>query len=234
MTRPDAFTESAPLALPAGLTKADIFYFSDELDILEVRHAHPADGYITQRDAEPMMRNDKHSWGAIARMLHWSMAVLILGQIALGFIAHEMPRSPLKLDLMVWHKSIGVCLLLMILFRFMWRLANQPPSALEQPRWEKIVSRLAHWSLYGLMCLVPLTGWLMNSAKNIPLKIFWLFPLPSIMGPDREIGNRLEEWHELAAWTLLVLAALHAAVALWHHFVRKDDVLNRMLGKQDV
>lgn len=176
------------------------------------------------------MRNTTETWGGLARLLHWSMAGLILAQVVLGKVGHEMARSPLKLDLMTWHKSLGVLLLLLAVLRLGWRWINPtpaPPPGL--PAWQRNAARLTHAALYGLLLLIPLSGWLLISAENIPFRVFWLLPWPSLTGPNDEIADFAEEAHELLANGLLWLLALHAGAALKHHFLDRNGVLTNML-----
>jgi cytochrome b561 len=165
----------------------------------------------------------------VAKGLHWLMAVLILGLLALGIVMHEMPLSPLKLELYAWHKWFGVTVFLLVWLRLAWRLTHRPPAlpaTLSPP-----LQHLAHaWHalLYGLMIVIPLSGWLMSSAKGVQTVWFGLVPLPDLLGRDRELGDLLQQAHKLLNLLLLLTLAGHVLAALWHHFVLKDDTLRRM------
>src|SRR5512145_2981405 len=129
-----------------------------------------------------MLRNTDRSWGAGAKFFHWTMAALILFQIMLGIMAVTWPVSPTKLDLFVWHKSFGVLILTLAALRLLWRLTNVTPALPEgMAGWERMGARMSHFVLYLLMLALPLTGWVINSAANIPFRIFWLVPLPAIV-----------------------------------------------------
>lgn len=165
----------------------------------------------------------------VAKGLHWFMAALILGLTALGLVMHEMPLSPLKLELYAWHKWFGVTVFLLVWLRLAWRLTHRPPAlpaTLSPP-----LLRLAHAGhalLYGLMIVIPLSGWLMSSAKGVQTVWFGLVPLPDLLGRDRELGDLLQQAHKLLNLLLLLTLAGHVLAALWHHFVLKDDTLRRM------
>lgn len=160
------------------------------------------------------------------------MVLLFAGQITLGIYAEELRLSPLKLDLLVWHKSIGITLLLLAIFRLIWRVASSRPDPLPQtPHWEHKVAALSHALFYLLMIAVPVTGWLMNSAKNIPFKLFRLVPWPALVGPSEPWGGIFGQWHKSLVVAFIVLILLHVAAALRHHFIKRDQVLNRMLGR---
>lgn len=179
-----------------------------------------------------MLKNSAFGWGLVARNLHWLMAVLILGQAALGKYAHELSVSPEKLGLLVWHKSIGITLLFLALLRLAWALSNRrPQSPPGTERWQVFAARASHVLLYVLMIAIPISGWLYNSAKNVPLRLFRTIPWPSLMDANEKLAPILGEVHESLVAALLSLVAVHAAAALWHHFIRHDDVLRRMIRR---
>ena len=179
-----------------------------------------------------MLRNTTSSWGRVSRYLHWIMAVLLVGQVLLGRYAGALERSPEKLSLMVWHKSIGISLLLLLSARFIWLRINPTPGAVPgTARWTRTVATLSHVTLYLLMAAVPLTGWLMNSAKNIPFRLFRVVPWPNLIEADAGLGRIFEYWHSQLVTILSVLVCIHVTAALWHHFFHHDDTLKRMLGE---
>jgi cytochrome b561 len=178
------------------------------------------------------MRNTADAWGAGAKCLHWTVALLVLAQFFLGWIAATMRLSPLKLDLFVWHKSIGIAILALMGVRVIWRLANRSPDLPSgMPAWERRAAHLGHFLLYVLLIAMPLSGWIINSAANIPFRIFWQIPLPAIVGPDKAIADLSARVHLLLFVAVSVLLLLHSGAALRHHFVRRDDVLTRMLPR---
>ena len=180
-----------------------------------------------------MLRNASDSWGAPAKLFHWVMAALILAQIALGVMAASWRVSPTKIELFFWHKSTGMLILALVALRLLWRLAN--PAPLLPPgmaRWERAAARMSHLLLYALMIGLPVTGWIVNSASNVPFRIFWLIPMPAIVAPDETTADLVAAVHGgLAALLALVLAA-HTGAALRHHFVKRDTVLTRMLPRK--
>jgi cytochrome b561 len=177
-----------------------------------------------------MLANTAESWGAPAKFFHWTVALLILIQIALGFTAVAWRLSPLKLELFVWHKSTGILILVLMLARIAWRLANRSPALPAQtPPWERTAALASHAALYALAIALPLSGWVINSAAGVPFSVFWLVPLPEVVAPD----ERLEELAKLVHLSLLValclVLAVHIGAALRHHFIKRNDVLLRML-----
>jgi cytochrome b561 len=168
-------------------------------------------------------------YSALAKLLHWLIAVLILTAFPLGLYMHDLPLSPQKLHLYSYHKWLGMTVLLLWLPRLAWRLLHPPPAALPGPRWQLRAAAATHWALYLLMAAVPLCGWLMTSAKGFSVVYLGVLPLPDLVGKDEALGTLLANLHAGLAWTLIALVALHVAAAVKHHVVDHDDTLRRML-----
>jgi cytochrome b561 len=165
-----------------------------------------------------------------AKFLHWIMAALILAQIALGLTAAGWHLSPTKLNLFFWHKSIGMLILALVLLRLLWRLANPTPAPpIDTPKWEQAAARIGHALLYLLMIALPLSGWVVNSAANVPFRIFRLIPLPAIVEPDKHIADIAALIHSGLVVAMVLLLIAHAGAALRHHFAKRNNVLARML-----
>jgi cytochrome b561 len=177
-----------------------------------------------------MLRNSIESWGAPAKVFHWLIAALILSQIALGLTAAGWHLSPTKLNLFVWHKSIGMLILALVVLRLLWRLANPSPALpVEMPAWERRAAQASHFLLYGLALAMPLSGWIVNSADKVPFHIFWTIPLPAIVAPDKGTADLAKLAHFSFFIALAAVLVAHIGAALRHHFVMHDDVLWRML-----
>ena len=166
-------------------------------------------------------------------MLHWSMAILILLQGIGGWIGQEMDRSPLKVDVMTAHKSLGITLLLLVVIRLLWRWTHPaPPPPPGSKPWEIRTASLSHTVLYLLMIALPLSGWLSASSSLVPWKLWWFIPWPAIAPVDQHLHEIASETHEALVWSLAATLAIHVAGALRHHFVKHDTVLLRMLRGQ--
>lgn len=177
-----------------------------------------------------MIRNTRDSWGGPAKFLHWTVALLVLAQLALGWAAVSWRLSPLKLDLFVWHKSTGLLILALMLLRAAWRIANPSPALPDSvPRSERKVAHASHFLLYAILIAMPLSGWIINSAANIPFRIFWRVPLPAIVSPNKAVADLATRVHLILFVGLSALLVLHIAAALRHHLISRDHVLTRML-----
>lgn len=166
---------------------------------------------------------------AISRTLHWLMALLLVGMVSLGYYMKSLTLSPTKFQLYSWHKWTGICLLGVLAFRLIWRLSHPQPARLGSvDRLQAMFAGAGHGLLYLLMALIPLSGWLMSSAKGIPTVLFGLYPLPDLLSKDPELGNRLVTVHTWLNYALIALVFVHVAAALKHHFIDRDAVFSRI------
>jgi cytochrome b561 len=162
--------------------------------------------------------------------LHWLVAFAIIGTFALGLYMHELPLSPDKLRLYSWHKWTGVTIFLLVLMRILWRLTHRPPALpASMPRWQHRAAEAVHLLLYVLMVAVPLSGWLMSSAKGFQTVWFGVLPLPDLLDKNKELGELLAFVHKALNLTMAGLVLVHVGAALKHQFVARDGVLARML-----
>ena len=169
------------------------------------------------------------SYSKTAKTFHWLTALLVLGMLAFGFFMGGI-EGLARFKAYNLHKSIGITILVLISLRLLWRLTHSyPPSLSSHKPWEKILAKLVHFSLYGLLFLMPLSGWTMSSAAGRPVKVFDLFTMPDLVSPDRELAGFLSSAHWYIAWGIIGLVTLHIAGALKHHIVDKDVTLKRML-----
>lgn len=179
------------------------------------------------------IQNTEDRFGAVAMLLHWSMAVLIIGLAALGLYMVTLPDvgfDTKKIVLILYHKEIGLSVLVLLAVRLAWRLTQILPQLVEHlPDWQKIAARFVHLSFYALMLALPLTGWLMSSAAGIPVSFFGLFTLPDFLPPDDYLFQRLIGIHKWLGYLLIFFILVHVGAALMHHFVLKDDTVRRML-----
>jgi cytochrome b561 len=165
-----------------------------------------------------------------AKSLHWLMALMIFGLLGLGFYMSDLPLSPQKLKLYSWHKWAGVTVFLLTLVRLAWRATHQPPlMPWQMSKLQQIAAHVGHVGLYLLMLAIPLSGWLMSSAKGFQTVWFGVLPIPDLLPKNKELGDLLLSLHQGLNLLLVVLLLTHIAAALKHHFIDRDDVLIRML-----
>lgn len=175
-----------------------------------------------------MTTDTRYSSPAI--ILHWLMALMLFGLVGLGFYMTGLSLSPAKLKLFSWHKWGGVTVFMLLLLRLGWRVASPPPAL--PAGMSRLMVRLAHAghaSLYVVMLLVPLSGWLMSSAKGFQTVWFGVLPLPDLLGRNPALGKLLENIHFGLNIVLILLVLGHVLAALHHHFAHRDGTLYRML-----
>jgi cytochrome b561 len=173
------------------------------------------------------MSTGRYTTTAIA--LHWLMAVLILSSFGVGLYMSGLPLSPTKLQIYSWHKWAGVTAFLLVLLRILWRAGHRPPVLpAAMPRWQQLAAHGGHALLYVLMVAIPLTGWLMSSAKGFQTVYFGVLPIPDLLAKDKELGDLLRDVHATLNYLMIAIVVGHVGAALKHHFIDRDDILTRM------
>jgi len=175
------------------------------------------------------LRNTTRHWGAVAQVLHWLIVALIIVQVTLASLADEA-RPARKVALLARHKSVGITILALAALRLAWRSINATPELPTTLKpYEQVLARLSHATLYALLFAMPLSGWMMSSARGFPVSWFGLFQLPDLVSKSKPLYEAMLTTHEVLACALGAAVALHVAAALRHHFLKRDDVLRRML-----
>jgi cytochrome b561 len=174
--------------------------------------------------------DSRSSYNRVAIGLHWLIAFAIIGSFSVGLYMVDLPLSPQKLRIYSWHKWAGVTIFLCVVLRLGWRLLHRPPELpAAMPAWQRNLAGATHILLYLLMVAVPLSGWLMSSAKGFQTVWFGVLPLPDLLDKDKELGDLLLQLHMLLNFSMAALVFLHVGAALKHHFFDRDDVLARMI-----
>lgn len=164
--------------------------------------------------------------------LHWLMLVLIVAAYALILSRTEFERGSDARNLVkMLHFSVGVTIFALVWLRLIARLGSAPAPAVTPapPRWQQRAGRAAHVALYGLMIGLPIGGMLTLSFEGHAIPYFGLFEFGPFVAENEELAETFEELHELGGKVGYFLIGLHAAAALYHHYVRRDDTLKRML-----
>lgn len=179
------------------------------------------------------LKNTDHSYGNIAKAFHWIMFLILSGLVIVGYYMSGLPTdSPAevadKLALYDWHRSFGIVILFLVVLRLGWRLVNPVPKMPDSmSRIESFTAHAMHILLYLLMFAQPLSGWLMTSYSGRVVKFFGL-EFPGLADKDKVMADFFHESHEIMAVLLIILFVVHVAAALFHHFIRKDDIMRRM------
>lgn len=173
------------------------------------------------------MNDTQDRYGGISRLFHWGMAVLIVWQGAKFFDRINDGEHWLGQTLTPWHVRIGSVLLLLVVLRIIWALAQRGNRPVQDPATAGLV-KLGHFLLYAAMVLMPVTGIMYLVGRGFGWQPFGIELIAK--GPEvpwmATVGGTV---HSPLAWLLLVMVIAHIGIALYHHFVRKDGVLKRML-----
>lgn len=178
-------------------------------------------------------RNSTTNWGSIAKAFHWLLALLIIGNLALGYWAIGLPDSPQKAQAFYWHKTVGLTVLWLVALRLLWRFSGRVPMLpVAMPGWQRIAAHVSHFLLYVAMFAQPLSGWISHSAADRSLVLYGLFDVPDIVAATGEraerIGDVASAVHYYLFIALCVLIAIHVLGAFKHHLIDGDGVLKRM------
>ena len=180
-------------------------------------------------------RNSPDGYGAIPQTLHWLTVGLVVLAWVLGTFDDALPKGAARTTGLFVHISAGLAILAVLVARLLWRLADPPPSP--EPSvlgvWLARAGQFAHYALYALLIAAPVAGIVLQFARGDALPLFGLSEIPSPWPADRAFARSVKEAHEVLANALVILACLHAAAALVHHWVFRDRTLVRMLPGSD-
>ena len=167
----------------------------------------------------------------LARLLHWSMAVFILGMlfVGIGMVSSTTERYRYLLAL---HRPLGILILVLAVVRLTNRLLNPaPPLPASLPNVQKAAAKISHILLYALMFIMPLLGWAMLSAAPYPIPLIGRLSLPAIVSPDAALYARLRALHTDFALLFYAVILMHLGAALYHAWIRRDGVFQSMAGR---
>jgi cytochrome b561 len=217
-----------------GTTMLDMTYAGGKPDHLALPMEVPATDVPALR--LPVVISMGHArsvpaYTATARILHWLTAILIFSMIPLGLVISNDWGGPLQDFLYDLHRSIGALIVPLILLRLLCRWAK-PPSRLPDdiPTIQRFAAHATHWLLYALLIGQPMVGWMATSAYGAPIKVLGWLELPQIWTEDRQLAEQLFSIHRLIGLVIVGLVAAHIGAALFHHLVRKDRILMRMIS----
>lgn len=174
-----------------------------------------------------MIKNTDQNYGPIAKLFHWVMGITIICLLIIGFLLENLNYS----FLYTAHKALGFLILILVIPRLLWRTNNPVP------KYSKDVSKIMlpaaniiHYTFYILMVAIPLSAFIASNAAQHSVSFLFLFDLPSFFDhKDQELAKTLMNIHKLLVWILLPLLGIHICAALYHHFVKKDNIMLRML-----
>ena len=172
-------------------------------------------------------------FGPLARLLHWTMAPLIVAMLFIG-VGMVASVSRAHNTLVAIHKPLGIAILALVIVRLVVRFSTrQPPLPADLPLWQVLAAKASHVVLYALMLVLPLLGWAMISAAGDPVMLSSSVQLPALVGANAPLFAVLRKAHGYLAYLLFLTVLLHLAAALFHGLIRRDGVLQSMTGSKD-
>ncbi|WP_260261692.1 cytochrome b [Vibrio intestinalis] len=170
------------------------------------------------------------NYNGVARSIHWLSALVIIGMFAVGLWMVDLSYySEWYRTAPHWHKSIGILLAALTLFRLVWKHVTASPKV-EGNRFEKVASKLVHMLMYLVLVMLFVSGYLISTEDGRSIDVFNWFAVPGAGALFEGQADLAGQIHFYAAWTLIIMAALHAAAALKHHFINRDNTLRKMIG----
>ena len=169
-------------------------------------------------------------YSGFAKLLHWVIAACVLFMIPVGITMANIADGDSKNALYTLHRSFGALVLGLMLIRLTYRLVNGVPAP--EPTltsMQRIVSGIVHLTLYALLIAQPIIGWVATSAYGAAISVFGLFTLPALVAKDEALAKPLFVVHELIGFAIAGLLVMHIGAALYHYFIRRDGILQRML-----
>lgn len=177
-----------------------------------------------------MLKNTENRYGWVSIGIHWLMALVIFGMFGLGLYMVDLTylheHYKLAPDI---HRSVGILLLLLLIFRLVWRVANVVPEIMGE-NWEKLIALWVHRGHYLFMFALMISGYLISTADGRAIDVFNWFEMPALLPAEKGREEVAGFIHMLLAWGFMGYVAMHAAAALKHHFIDKDVTLLRMIG----
>jgi cytochrome b561 len=171
----------------------------------------------------------QHSYSGFAKSLHWIVALLVLTTIPVGIAMGQIENAPF--NLFNFHKSLGVLILVLMTIRLIYRLVHGTPPEPRIPAFYRFAGNVTHWALYILLFLTPISGAIANMYYGAPTPFFGLFEIAPFFTKNEEIANFIFARHKIMGFAIGVLAMMHIGAGLFHYFIRKDEVLQRMLPR---
>nr|WP_241773633.1 cytochrome b/b6 domain-containing protein [Rickettsia asembonensis] len=210
--------------LSTGSSKNINMFASCFLDTVD----KPRDDNTTNFGGIMLLTNTENSYGLIAKLFHWLMSIIVIVMLIVGFSMDNFIEPPLKWQLYGIHEATGIVVLSLVIIRLLWKFYNANVLLPEDmPNWQKKAANININLLYLLMLLMPISGFFMTILSNHHIDFYGLFTINSF-AQDLQFAKIFKKIHKKVALLFTALIILHILAALYHHFIRKDNVLKRM------
>jgi cytochrome b561 len=171
----------------------------------------------------------QYRYNVVSRCLHWALLALLIVEFSIAWTMPEVEKDTRPVGLIAWHLFFGTLILTVVLLRILWHFTQTTPDSVPMPRWQELTAKITHRLLYIVLVVLPLMGWANASSRGWDVKLFGFIPLPALAPKESDWGHALGDVHQAVAIGLLVLVALHVAAAVYHQWILRDNLLQRML-----
>lgn len=180
------------------------------------------------------LKNSKTHYGLVTILLHWIMAIIVIGMFFLGDYMVDLDYYDQWYHTAPWwHKSIGGIVFMLLLIRLFWRFINSTPEPLQaHKKWESSTAKAVHILFYILLFFICVSGYFISTAKGVGIEFFAWFDIPPITTLSETNADIVGGIHDISTQVLLLLVALHALAAFKHHFINKDKTLVRIINPE--
>lgn len=180
-----------------------------------------------------MLSNTESRYGLVAKLLHWTIALFIIGLIWLGWYMVDLTYfDRWANESLRWHKALGLIVLVPASGKILWMICNPAPALPESiARWQQAAARMVHYSLVAMMLLLPISGYVISTSAGQAVEMFGWFKVPALFEIDTGLRDLAISTHYYLAYGCAVLAAAHGLAAIKHQFIDKDETLAKMLWR---
>jgi len=172
--------------------------------------------------------NTTTHYGSISKIFHWLIFLLVVGMLLVGFFMEDITDPNLRSTVINLHKLNGLLILVLMILRICWALVNPKPRLEDMPAWQRVLAHSVHILLYVFLIAMPIAGWLMTVYGGKPPHLFhWALNLPL---QENKLLKEFFKWlHYQLALIIIIFVSLHTFAALYHYFIKKDGIMQRML-----
>jgi len=175
------------------------------------------------------IKNTRHRYGLISSLFHWVSAILVISTFSLGFYLASLSWGIEKFNLVDIHASIGCTIVLFVILRMLWRFNSPAPKPIVTSKIQGFAMYMVHLTLLLLLIALFSSGYIMISSGGNPVKLFDIFFMPELQ-QSSSTAKQFRNFHEILVWTFIGVLSLHVLAALFHHFIKRDATLKRIMG----
>ncbi len=165
----------------------------------------------------------------VSRFFHWLVLGLLMIEFAIAWTMPDVHKDTKPEGLIAWHIFFGTLILTVVILRILWRLTHSAPADVPMTLLQTMAAKAVHKLLYAILLILPVLGWTNASSRGWDVKLLGLLSLPALSPKGSGWGHEMGDVHQAVAIGLLVLVGLHVTAAIYHQWIMKDHLLQRMM-----